>query len=67
MVRLHYFFDPLCGWCYGAAPLIRAVADIPGVALSLHAGGLMSGARRQSAMTRSFVAAHDRRIHALSG
>lgn len=21
---LHYIYDPLCGWCYGAAPLVRA-------------------------------------------
>ena len=21
---LHYIYDPLCGWCYGAKPLIQA-------------------------------------------
>lgn len=21
---LHYFHDPFCGWCYGAAPLVAA-------------------------------------------
>ncbi|MGU3847546.1 DsbA family protein, partial [Vibrio diabolicus] len=24
MVTVHYFFDPMCGWCYGASPLIEA-------------------------------------------
>lgn len=22
---LHYIHDPLCGWCYGAAPLVRGL------------------------------------------
>ncbi len=21
-ITLHYLFDPLCGWCYGATPAI---------------------------------------------
>ena len=21
---LHYIYDPMCGWCYGAEPLIEA-------------------------------------------
>ena len=25
------FFDPLCGWCYGIAPLIKAAAALPDV------------------------------------
>lgn len=25
-MKLHYLFDPLCGWCYGAKPAIEAVA-----------------------------------------
>lgn len=27
---LHYIFDPLCGWCYGAAPLVKAAQSLPG-------------------------------------
>ncbi len=23
---LHYVYDPLCGWCYAAEPLVRAAA-----------------------------------------
>ena len=23
-MRLTYLFDPLCGWCYGASPLLAA-------------------------------------------
>jgi len=46
VATLHYFHDPLCGWCYAAAPLVTAAAAVPGVALKLHGGGPMIGALR---------------------
>ena len=64
---LHYIFDPLCGWCYGAAPLVKIAREmLPVVA---HGGGMMSGARRQSVSPawRVFVMPHDRRIAELTG
>ncbi len=36
---LHYVHDPLCGWCYAAAPLAEAAAAA-GATLVLHGGGL---------------------------
>lgn len=65
---LHYYYDPLCGWCYGAAPLTAAAA-IPGLRVVLHAGAMMSGAHRQpvSPQLRNYVMPHDQRIHALTG
>lgn len=36
---LHYIHDPLCGWCYAAAPLAEAAAEA-GVEVALHGGGL---------------------------
>ncbi|MFT8171056.1 DsbA family protein, partial [Salmonella enterica subsp. enterica serovar Enteritidis] len=44
---LHYIFDPLCGWCYGAAPLLKAAQNIAGLTISLHAGGMMTGPNRR--------------------
>lgn len=66
---LHYYYDPLCGWCYGAAPLTAAAAAIPGLRVALHAGAMMSGANRQpvSPQLRNYVLPHDQRIHALTG
>ena len=63
---LHYIYDPLCGWCYGAAPLAaaaRAIMPVIG-----HAGGMMSGANRQPVSTalRNYVMPHDQRIAALT-
>jgi putative protein-disulfide isomerase len=64
---LHYIYDPLCGWCYGAAPLVAAARDI--VTVRLHGGGMMAGPnrRRVTAQFRSFVAHHDQRIAQISG
>lgn len=66
---LHYIYDPLCGWCYAAAPLVDAARAIPGLAIALHAGGMMSGAnrRRIDARWRDYVIPHDRRIAQISG
>jgi putative protein-disulfide isomerase len=66
---LHYIYDPLCGWCYAAAPLVDAARSIPGLAIALHAGGMMSGAnrRRIDARWRDYVIPHDRRIAQISG
>ncbi|MGX5833593.1 DsbA family protein [Aeromonas piscicola] len=66
---LHYVYDPLCGWCYGAAPLLQAAAGIPGLHIELHAGGLWLGERRQpmGQALRDYVRPHDERIQALTG
>ena len=59
---LHYIYDPLCGWCYGAAPLVKAAREtLPVIA---HAGGMMTGARRQKVtpQLREYVKLHDAQI-----
>lgn len=66
---LHYVYDPLCGWCYGAAPLLQVAATIAGLKIELHAGGLWMGSRRQpmGEALRDYVRPHDQRIEALTG
>ncbi len=66
---LHYVYDPLCGWCYGAAPLLQAAATLDGLKIELHAGGLWLGSRRQpmGEALRDYVRPHDQRIEALTG
>lgn len=64
---LHYFYDPFCGWCYAAAPLLKkARRQLPVVA---HGGGMMAGSRRQavSPQLRDYVMPHDQRIARLTG
>ena len=65
--ELHYLFDPLCGWCYGAAPLVAEARKI--VRVVPHAIGMMTGARRRAVtpQLRAFVAPHDARIAQTSG
>ena len=38
MVKVHYFFDPLCGWCFGATALIDAINNMDNVELILLKG-----------------------------
>lgn len=66
---LHYIFDPLCAWCYGAAPLIRAAQNLPGLRIALHAGGMMAGDNRRNIDDewRRHVLPHDKRIAQLTG
>ncbi len=42
MVTVHYFFGPMCGWCYGATSLLEAIADRSDIELKLHPGGMMA-------------------------
>ena len=66
-MRLHYVHDPLCGWCYAAAPLVKAAREVMPVVA--HAGGMLAGPRRRriSDDWRDYVMPHDRRIEMLSG
>lgn len=41
---LHYLYDPLCGWCYGAMPAMNTLLDVPGLRIELLPTGLFSGA-----------------------
>jgi putative protein-disulfide isomerase len=66
-IKLHYVYDPLCGWCYGASPLIQAAREV--MAVQAHAGGMMTGERRMAVTPelRKFVLSHDQRIAQVTG
>lgn len=66
MPTLHYIYDPLCGWCYGASPLLAAARDVAGLQIRLHGGGLMNGVA-VSAGLRDYVMQHDQRIAMMTG
>ncbi|WP_175856203.1 DsbA family protein [Burkholderia anthina] len=68
-IKLHYVYDPFCGWCYGLAPLLTVAAETDGVEIIPHSGGMLAGDRAQtmSADWRGFVRPHEARITALSG
>ncbi|RVD20984.1 DsbA family protein [Mesorhizobium sp. M4B.F.Ca.ET.017.02.2.1] len=65
---LTYLFDPLCGWCYGATPMLDRLAE-SGTVIELLPTGLFSGAGARPLDT-GFAAhawANDQRIERLSG
>ncbi|KGH19391.1 DsbA family protein [Comamonas thiooxydans] len=66
---LHYIFDPLCGWCYAAAPLVKAAREVPGIDVQWHAGGMLTGAhtRTITADWRDKVMPSDQRIAEMTG
>ncbi len=64
---LHYIYDPLCGWCYGAEPLVSAAAKVDGLALRLHAGGLWPRPTRLPEHTRQYIKQADARVGQMSG
>ena len=68
-ITLHYIFDPLCGWCYAAAPLVDAARSVPGLKVEFHGGGMMTGANRRAITPqwREYVIPHDRRIAEMTG
>ena len=63
---LHYIYDPLCGWCYAAEPLVAAAADT-GIAIRLHGGGLWDPAIHASEAKRRSMRETDARIAHLTG
>jgi putative protein-disulfide isomerase len=64
---LHYIYDPLCGWCYGAEPLVWAAANVDGLALRMHAGGLWPQPTRLPDHMRRYIQQADARVGQMSG
>ena len=64
---LHYIYDPLCGWCYGAEPLVWAASKVDGLALRMHAGGLWPQPTRLPDHMRRYIQQADARVGQMSG
>jgi putative protein-disulfide isomerase len=64
-----YLFDPLCGWCYGASPLLAQLAAAPGLTITLAPTGLFSdsGAGSMDERFAAFAWSNDQRIGSLTG
>ncbi|MBN9144473.1 MULTISPECIES: DsbA family protein [unclassified Novosphingobium] len=68
-MRITYLFDPLCGWCYGAAPALERLSRLDGVTLQLAPTGLFAGenARPMDASFAAYAWQNDQRIARLTG
>ncbi len=64
-----YLFDPLCGWCYGASPMIQRLASESSINLELLPTGLFAGtgARALDSAFADYAWANDKRIEKLTG
>lgn len=62
-----YLFDPLCGWCYGASPMIERLLHA-GIEVQLLPTGLFTGAgaREMDAGFAAYAWSNDQRIERLS-
>lgn len=68
--ELRYFADPMCSWCWGFAPVIRALAQqLPeSIPLRVISGGLRAGnTRKLDEATRSRILHHWHQVEAASG
>jgi len=66
--KVNYLFDPLCGWCYGAAPMVEQLVD-SGLRVDLLPTGLFFGAGARP-LDEGFAAhawSNDQRIQRLTG
>lgn len=63
---LHYIYDPLCGWCYAAMPMVQAVISA-GVPVTLYGGALWNQPTQLDAARREYIGQNDGRIAALTG
>jgi putative protein-disulfide isomerase len=68
-IRLLYLFDPLCGWCYAAAPAVAAMAGEYGPAFEFMPSGLFagSGARPLDDAMATHAWTNDQRIARMTG
>jgi putative protein-disulfide isomerase len=66
---LLYGFDPLCGWCYGMAPAMRAVsAAHAGLEIRVVMAGLVTGDRvGPYALKTDYIRQASSRLHAVTG
>ncbi|MFZ6756159.1 DsbA family protein [Undibacterium sp. Ji50W] len=66
---LTYLFDPLCGWCYGASPVIQKLGQQSNLTLELAPTGLFAGSngRTMDAAFAEYAWTNDVRIEQLTG
>lgn len=66
MVKVHYFYDPMCGWCYGATSLLTVIAANAEIKLELHPGGMIASKAIDPSF-RELILASDKRIAKMTG
>ncbi|MBY5893158.1 DsbA family protein [Rhizobium ruizarguesonis] len=67
-MHLTYLYDPLCGWCYGAAPALDKMAKLDNLTVELAPTGLFAGegARPLDERFAAYAWHNDQRINRLT-
>lgn len=68
-ITLHYIYDPYCGWCYAAAPLVEVANKHPHINIKMHGGGMLAGNARLHLDDdfRQYILQSDKRIASMTG
>ena len=68
-ITVTYLFDPLCGWCYAAAPALNYLQGVEVIEVALAPTGLFAtaGGRPMEAQFAAYAWANDQRIQQLTG
>jgi putative protein-disulfide isomerase len=68
-IRVFYLFDPLCGWCYGAQPVLEKITSLGAFEVELVPTGLFAGegARPMDESFAAYAWSNDQRIGHLTG
>jgi Predicted protein-disulfide isomerase len=68
-LKLYYFFDPLCGWCYASAPALAGLAETFPDSLTLMPSGLFAeeNSRDISPEWAAYAWRNDQRIEQITG
>lgn len=67
MTALTYLYDPLCGWCYGAAPALAALVEAGYDVTMLPSGLFVSPGRTMDASFATYAWNADQRIARMTG
>ncbi|MGX2956489.1 DsbA family protein [Ursidibacter arcticus] len=65
-MKIHYLFDPLCGWCYGASPVVQEIAQKYPLVLT-PTGLFFQSGRKMNAEFAQYAWQNDQRIYKMTG
>ncbi|MCL6417311.1 DsbA family protein [Aestuariirhabdus sp. Z084] len=68
-MQFSYFFDPMCSWCWGFAPIFRQFHEqyADQYPVRMVVGGLRSESEPMSAEQRNYIRGHWQRVNEASG
>lgn len=64
--NIYYLFDPLCGWCYGAAPVLQKIAQKYPLVLT-PTGLFFQSGHKVNAEFAQYAWQNDQRIYKMTG